>query len=76
VNKGDLEVAAVRRTISKKICKNAVYTSKPRTLQDLRRETEIARATVPLSTIQNVCQSISRRYQQSLAAVGGHFEHL
>jgi hypothetical protein len=75
VNKGDLEVAAFLQ-ISKKICKNAVYTSKPYTLQDLRRETEISRATVPLSTMQNVCQSVSRHCQQSLAAIGGHFEHL
>jgi protein required for attachment to host cells len=31
--------------------KNAVYTSKPRTLQDLRREIKMARAAVPLATI-------------------------
>jgi hypothetical protein len=31
--------------------KNVVYTSKPRTVQDLRREIEIACAAVPLATI-------------------------
>jgi hypothetical protein len=56
--------------------KNAVYTSKPRTLQDLRRETEIACAAVPLATIQNVCQSVARRCQQCIAAGGRYFERL
>jgi hypothetical protein len=56
--------------------KNAVHTSTPRTLQDLRRDTETARATVQLATIQNVCQSGARRCQQCIAADGGHFEHL
>jgi hypothetical protein len=58
--------------------KNAVYVTKPRTLQDLRRETEIARAAVPLATIQKVCQSVARRCQQCIAAAagGGYFEHL
>jgi hypothetical protein len=54
--------------------KNAVYTSKPRTL-DLRREIEITCDAVPLATIPNVCQSVARR-QQCIAARGGHFEHL
>jgi len=56
--------------------KNAVCTSKPRTLQDMRREIKIACAAVPLATIQNVCQSAARRCQQCIAAGGGHFEHL
>jgi hypothetical protein len=56
--------------------KNAVYTSEPRALQDLWRETEIARAAVPLAIIQNVCQSVVRRCQQCIATGGGHFEHL
>jgi hypothetical protein len=55
---------------------NAVYTSKPRTLQDLRCETETACDAVPLATIQNVCQSVALCCQQCLAAGGGHFEHL
>jgi hypothetical protein len=55
---------------------NVVYTSNPRTLQDLRREIETACAAVPLATIQNVCQSVARLYQQCIAAGGGHFEHL
>jgi hypothetical protein len=38
--------------------KNVVYTSKPRALQDLRRETETARAAITLATIRNVCQSV------------------
>jgi hypothetical protein len=56
--------------------KNAVYTSKPRTPQDLRREIEIACAAVPLATIQNVCQPAARRRQQIIAAGGGHSEYL
>jgi hypothetical protein len=56
--------------------KNAVYTSKLRTLQDLRRGTQTACAAVPLATIQNVCQSVERRRQHCIAAGGGHFEHL
>jgi hypothetical protein len=55
--------------------KNAVYTSTPRTLQDLRGEIETACAAVPLATIQNVYQSVVRR-QQCVAGGGGHFEHL
>jgi hypothetical protein len=55
--------------------KNAVYTSTPRTLQDVRREIEIAYVTVPLTTILNVCQSVVRR-QQCIASGGGHFERL
>jgi hypothetical protein len=42
-------------------------------MQDLRHKT--ACAAVPLATIQNVCQSVAHRFQQSIAA-GGHFEHL
>jgi hypothetical protein len=49
--------------------KTAVYTSKPRTLQDLRCETETACAAVPLAKIQNVCQSTARRCQQLLLVV-------
>jgi hypothetical protein len=45
-------------------------------MQDLRRETEIACAAVPLATKQNVCQYVARRCQQCIAAGGGHFEHL
>jgi hypothetical protein len=45
------------------------------TLQDLRREIEIACATVPLAAIQNVCQSVACHRPQCIAAVGGHFEH-
>jgi hypothetical protein len=55
--------------------KNAVYVSKPRTLQDLRREIEAACATVPLATIQNVCQFVARHCQQCIAD-GGQVEHL
>jgi hypothetical protein len=55
--------------------KNAVYISKSRTLQDLRREIEVACATVPLATIQNVCQFVARRCQQCIAG-GGQVEHL
>jgi hypothetical protein len=44
--------------------KNVVYTSEPGTLQDLRREIKIDCASVPLATIQNVCQSVARRCQQ------------
>jgi hypothetical protein len=55
---------------------NAVYTSKPRALKDLRREIETACAAVPLTTTQNFCQSVARRCQQCIAAAGGHFEHL
>jgi hypothetical protein len=55
---------------------NAVYTSTPRTLQDLRRETETACSAVTLATIQNICQSVARCCQQCIAAGGGHFEHL
>jgi hypothetical protein len=52
---------------------NAVYTSKPHTLQDLRHETEIPCAAIPLATIQNVCcMSLSK----SIAAGGGYLEHL
>jgi hypothetical protein len=35
---------------------NALYTSKPRTLQDVRREIEIAFVAVPLATTQKACQ--------------------
>jgi hypothetical protein len=35
--------------------KNAVYTSKPCTLEDLKHDIEITCAIVPLATIQNVC---------------------
>jgi hypothetical protein len=49
------------------------HTSKPRSLQDLRRDTVAA---VPLATMQNVCQSGVRRRQQCTVAGGGHFEHL
>jgi hypothetical protein len=45
-------------------------------MQDLRDENEISCANVPLATIQNVCQSGSRRCQQCIAAAGGHSEHL
>jgi hypothetical protein len=45
------------------------------TLQDLRRETEIACAAIPLATIKNVYQS-DARCQKRVAAGGGHFEHL
>jgi hypothetical protein len=57
--------------------KNAVYTSKACTPQDLRREIEIACAAVPLATIQNICLSAAC-HQQCIAAAGGggHFEHL
>jgi hypothetical protein len=51
--------------------RSAVYSSKPRTLQDLRRETEIACAAGPLATIQNVCQPVARRCQ-CVTAGGGH----
>jgi hypothetical protein len=54
--------------------KNSVYTSKLRTLQDVRRDTEITCAAVPLATIQNVCQSVAR--QQCISDGGGHFKHL
>jgi hypothetical protein len=53
--------------------KNAVYTSKPRTLQNLRRYIETAYAAVPLAT-QNVCPSVACR-QQYIAAGGGLFEY-
>jgi hypothetical protein len=56
--------------------KNVVYTSKPRALQDLRREIETECAAIPLTTIRNFCQSAARRCQQYIAAGGGHFEHL
>jgi hypothetical protein len=56
--------------------KNAVYASKPRALQDLRRETETACASVPLATIQKVCQSGARHCQQYFAAGDEHFEDL
>jgi hypothetical protein len=56
--------------------KIAVYTSKTRTLQDLRREIETACSAVPLATIQNVCQYVARRCQQCTAGGGGYFEHL
>jgi hypothetical protein len=39
--------------------RNAVYSSKPRTLQDLKREIEIARSAVPLATTQNVFQCVA-----------------
>jgi hypothetical protein len=56
---------------------NAVYTSTPLTLQDLRRETEIACAVVPLATIQNVCQCVAHHRQQCIGGGGGgHFENL
>jgi hypothetical protein len=55
--------------------KNAVYTSTPRTLQDLWREIEIVCAAVLLATIQNVYQSVARR-QQCIVGGGGRFEHL
>jgi hypothetical protein len=43
---------------------------------ELRNKNETACAAVPLATIQNVCQSVAHRFQQSIAAGGGHFEHL
>jgi hypothetical protein len=55
--------------------KNAVYISEPLTLQDMRREIEIACAVVPLATIQNVCQSVARRCQQYIAAGDVYYEH-
>jgi hypothetical protein len=39
--------------------KNAVYTSKQRTPQDLRRETETACAAVPLAIIKNVADVVN-----------------
>jgi hypothetical protein len=36
------------------VLKNAVYSSKQRTLQDLRREVKMACAAVPLATMRNV----------------------
>jgi hypothetical protein len=52
--------------------KNVIYTSKPRTLQDLRREIETECAAIPLTTVRNFCQSVARRCQQYIAAGGGH----
>jgi hypothetical protein len=54
------------------VIKNAVYTSKSRTLQDLRLEIEIACMAVPLATVQNVCQSLAGRRRQCIAAGDGH----
>jgi hypothetical protein len=42
------------------------HTSIPPTLQDLRREIEIACAAVPLPIIQNVCQSVALCCQHAL----------
>jgi hypothetical protein len=41
------------------ILKKDVHATKPKTLHALRREIEITCATVPLATIQNVCQSVA-----------------
>jgi hypothetical protein len=48
--------------------KNAIYSSKPRTLQDLCH--------CYSRTVQNICQYVARRCQQGIAACGKHFEHL
>jgi hypothetical protein len=63
-------------TVLQAYTQSPTHTSKPYTLQDLRRETEIACATAPLSTTENVCQSVARRFQQCIAAGSEHFEHL
>jgi hypothetical protein len=55
--------------------KKAVYTSKPRTLQDLWSEIEITCAAVPLA-VQNICQSVALCCQQCTDVGDGHFEHL
>jgi hypothetical protein len=56
--------------------KNAVYSTKPRTLQDMGHEIEIAWATLPPATIQKICRSLERFCQQCIGAGCGQFEHL
>jgi hypothetical protein len=58
----DVSVATVLQACTQ----SRTHASKPRTLQDLRRETETLCAAVPLATIQDVCLSIARHYQQSM----------
>ena len=51
---------------------------KSETLQELELRDEIQNAcwNIPVETIQNVCNSVVRRYQKCIDARGGHFEHL
>jgi hypothetical protein len=48
----------------------------PRTARDLKHEIKIACAAVPPETIQEICHSLQRRFQQCIGAGGVHFEHL
>jgi hypothetical protein len=54
--------------------KNAVYTSKPRTLQHLRRYIVIV-CQCTISNNAEVCKFVTRR-QQCIATDGWHFEYL
>ena len=58
------------------VLKDIVYTMKLETLQELRGEIQNACRNIPVETIQNVCNSVVRRYQKCIDARGGHFEHL
>jgi hypothetical protein len=51
-----------------------VCTIEPRKLQDQRCKTEVASVVFPPATLQEICHSVARYYQQCNGAGGGHFK--
>jgi hypothetical protein len=56
--------------------KDAVYSTKPSTLQELWKEIERSCAAVPAATLVATWQSVVHCCQLCHAANGGHFEHM
>ena len=52
-----------------------VYARKPRTLEELQQEIEIACGNIFIEIIQNVCRSVYGRFEKYIVTRGRHFEH-
>jgi hypothetical protein len=56
--------------------KDAVYNTKPETLQELRQEIQLSGTAIPEASLVVTCQSVADRCQLCHEVNGGHFEHL
>jgi hypothetical protein len=56
--------------------KQVVYSNRPRTIEDLKQNTEVAISNISQETLKKVVRNMVTRVNTCYAENGGHFQHL